>query len=108
MTTRNKSKYVETDIKKKNVVFQAKLLLEAIFTYLTDTQVQKGQGVLGSLDPFILDLELICWCSMAILDLYIYFRYVSKNDDEKRLTLHSVVVSVKSTVKISSVFVAFL
>ena len=59
---------------KKNVVFQAKLLLEAIFTYLTDTQVQKGQGVLGSLDPFILDLELICWCSMAILDLYIYFK----------------------------------
>ena len=41
-----------------------------------DIQVQNDQGVLGSLVPSILDIRLACRGSMAILDLYIYFRQV--------------------------------
>ena len=51
-------------------------------------QVQDGQGVLGNLVPSILDIGLACWGSiMAILDLYIYLRYLRKNDDEERCFL---------------------
>ena len=41
-----------------------------------DIQAQNDQGVLGSLDPSILDMGLACWGSKAILV------QVSKNDDE--------------------------
>ena len=72
----------------KNIRFQicssevskAKLLLEATFFIIifiipeVDIQVQNGQGVLGSLVPSILNIGLACRGSMAILDLYIYFR----------------------------------
>ena len=59
---------------------KAKLLLEKPtffiinFTYLLSQQVQNCQEVFGSLVPSILDMGLARWDSMAILDLYNYFR----------------------------------
>ena len=37
-------------------------------------EVENGQKILGSLVPSILDMEPACWGSMAILDLYFYFK----------------------------------
>ena len=59
-------------------VLKAKLFQEAMFFhhqfYLPEVniRVQNGHGVLYKLVPRILDMGL---ASMAILDLYIYFRY---------------------------------
>ena len=67
--------------KSPKFVNKAKLLLEVLNVlhhhfYLpeVDIQVQNGKGVLGSLVSSILDMGLACLGSMAILDLYIYFR----------------------------------
>ena len=55
-----------------NLLNKAKLLLEATFFIIIF--IYNGQGVLGSLVPFILDMGLAWLGSMVILDLYIYFR----------------------------------
>ena len=51
-------------------------------SFFVDVQIQNGQEVLDSLISSILDMRLVCWGSIAILDLYNLVQ-VSKNDDEE-------------------------
>ena len=58
------------------ITYRSNILHHHFYLPEVDIQVQNGQGVLGSLVPSILDIGLACLGSMAILDLYIYFRQV--------------------------------
>ena len=56
------------------ITFRSNVLYRHFYLPEVDIQVQNGQGVLGSLVPSILDMGLAWLDSMAILDLYMYFR----------------------------------
>ena len=60
--------------KAKLCTFRSIVLHYHFYLPEVDIQVQNGQGVIGSLVPSILDTSLACWGTMAILDLYIFFR----------------------------------